>query len=116
MNRGNFLASICFFGLPLLAVGNIAFHGYALTPPGSSPLIWMLVATLIGCLFVGAMIVSQGNDMTDYAVGSLIVIVLTFVLIPVFQRARTIAQKKAARAARVHRRLLNPKTAKRPIN
>ena len=106
---GYFLALVCFFGLPALAVGLITFFACQFAAAtGSSVWVAGAVGFVVGTVFVGAMIASSGTDMTDFAVSSVIVIILTLILMPVFQRARQNSHKRALRQQRALQQTPSP--------
>ena len=100
MKSGNWLAYLCFLGLPALAIGVVDFgFYYASVGTDWSPLLTVSLGVVAGTIFVVGMIAASGKDMADFAVTSLIVIVLTVILMPVFLRARQNTQRRVNKAA-----------------
>jgi FtsH-binding integral membrane protein len=114
MKSDIWLAYLCFLGLPAAAILLIAFFGYqGALITGSSPFVGVVLALLFGGVFLGAMIASSGTDMMDFAISSILVIVLTLVMVPVFMRARQKShQRSVQKALRQHARSLRPQTPK----
>ena len=95
MKSGNWLAYLCFLGLPALAVGVVTCgFCWATLGTGWSPLAVIPLGLVIGIIVMAVGIAASGNDMADFAVTSLIVIALTVILMPVFLRARENTQRR----------------------
>ncbi|RYX82605.1 hypothetical protein EON83_18715 [bacterium] len=115
-DSGAWLAVLCFIGLPLLALGVIAFCSYHLAiTTGHSPLLFVPFGTVGGAIFLGATITSSGSDMMDFAVSSIIVIVLTIIMLPVFIRARENAHKRAIKQALREHGAIYPQAIKKGV-
>lgn len=99
-DKGLYLAYLCFLGLPLFAVGLRGFFGYQVAIVREfSPFVVVPVSLVLGAAILGATIASCGNDMMDFAVSSLIFIIIGLVCAP--QRAEVARRRDVRRALRL---------------
>ena len=99
-----FVTLLGFFGMPAVTIVFVAYQSFQISKIGSGQGNWLVafVAVLICLAILAFGIAVSGSDMTDFLVPSVLVFVLAWLLLPIFERSQRKAAQKQFLKTHIH--------------